>query len=75
VFSGVLDPWGNLWWVYVHSGTTWEPAADSDWGADQSESSDEAWDQDSPDQRYIHDTLLSTMSRLRDPRDTGTRVG
>jgi PhnB protein len=61
-FSRFRDSWGNLWWVYRHSGQTWT-ADDSDWAA-----SDGEWDEGSPELTYIHDTLVRAMSELSDPR-------
>lgn len=58
VFSRMLDPWGNLWWVYRHGEPPeldWE--AEDDAGADATEWSD-------PDLAYIHRTLLEAMPAL-----------
>jgi uncharacterized glyoxalase superfamily protein PhnB len=52
VFSRVLDPWGNLWWVYQHG-----EAPDLDWTADDGDSAE--WTD--PDLAYIHRTLVDVM--------------
>ena len=70
-FSRLLDPWRNLWWVYRHGEPTsdWSPdGAGSDWSADQTPDGDteETWDADSAELRYIHETLVATFPRLRE---------
>ena len=60
-FSRFRDPWSNLWWVYRHGGQTW--------AGDAAAGGSEEWDQASPELTYIHDTLLTAMQQLQDPRD------
>jgi len=60
-FSRFRDPWSNLWWVYRHGGQIWTGEADAA-GAEE-------WEQTSPELTYIHDTLLTAMQQLQDPRD------
>jgi PhnB protein len=68
-FSRFRDPWSNLWWVYRHGGRTWAgDDDDADWTGDASASGAEEWEQSSPELTYIHDTLLTAMQQLRDPR-------
>ena len=68
-FSRFRDPWGNLWWVYRHGGQTWAGDEESsDWTGDASATGAEEWDQASPGLTYIHDTLMTVMQQLRDPR-------
>jgi PhnB protein len=73
LFSRVRDPWNNLWWVYQHRPSTGEDA--TDWSAEVSDADGEAWDQTSPELQYIHDTLLTALPSLEDPRLAGARVG
>jgi PhnB protein len=57
IFSRVVDPWDNLWWVYQHKGEiTWEENTNPD--------KDVTWATESGELNYIHDTLLETMKRL-----------
>ena len=56
VFSRVLDPWGNLWWVHQHG-----EAPDLDWGADGADAPEEWTD---PGLAHIHRTLLEVMPSL-----------
>lgn len=57
IFSRFVDPWDNLWWVYQHRGeNTWEENTSTD---DQA-----AWNTESNELNYIHDTLLETMKYL-----------
>ena len=67
VFSRVIDPWRNMWWVYRHEEMTadWDSGSDGDWSAD-SGSADPVWDTDSAELRYIRDTLLANFPRLRE---------
>ena len=69
LFSRFRDPWNNLWWVYQHRPSTGGEAAD--WTTD--EAAGDAWDQASSELRYIHDTLLTAMPSLEDPRLAGAR--
>ena len=67
-FSRFRDPWSNLWWVYRHGGQAWtgdEESADAT-GAGE-------WEQASPELTYIHDTLLTAMPQLQDPREERRR--
>lgn len=59
VFSRMIDPWGNMWWVYQHGeapALDWETAA----GATDSDSAE--WSD--PDLAYIHRTILEAMPSL-----------
>jgi PhnB protein len=57
LFSRFVDPWDNLWWVYQHQGeTNWEEQPDA--------GNDAAWNTESSELQYIHETLLETMKRL-----------
>jgi hypothetical protein len=47
--------------------------AAQDHGADWSEADGEAWDQTSPELQYIHDTLLTALPTIADPRLAGSR--
>ncbi|MBO3663614.1 VOC family protein [Microbacterium stercoris] len=67
VFSRFQDPWGNLWWVYVH-----HPAQADDW--QQSDAAHAPADAEwttfaTPELGYIHSTLVEAMDGLRDPRE------
>ncbi|GAB3536137.1 hypothetical protein GCM10027403_15830 [Arthrobacter tecti] len=55
-FSRMIDPWGNMWWVYKHG-----EAPDLDWEAD-SDSDVTEWSD--PNLAYIHQTLLEAMPAL-----------
>jgi uncharacterized glyoxalase superfamily protein PhnB len=73
VFSRFRDPWSNLWWVYHHRA----PAPDaedgpSDWSDDGTASDGDRWDETSPELEYIHDTLLTGMAGVEDPRLPGS---
>jgi PhnB protein len=72
LFSRVRDPWNNLWWVYQHRPSAGEDES-ADWSAESSEADGEAWDQTSPELQYIHDTLLTALPGLEDPRLAGAR--
>ncbi len=67
VFSRVLDPWRNLWWVYRHGELTedWDSGSDGGWSED-SGADDAVWDTDSAELRYIRDSLLANFPRLRE---------
>lgn len=54
-FSRMIDPWGNLWWVYRHG-----DAPELDWGAD--DGSVEEWTD--PNLAYIHQTILEAMPTI-----------
>ncbi|WP_110514416.1 VOC family protein [Herpetosiphon llansteffanensis] len=59
LFSRILDPWHNLWWVYqvLETEPTWESSAPDS----------ESWDTESPELSYIHTTLMELMPRLGQP--------
>jgi len=72
--SRVLDPWGNLWWIYrqdpdaAWSEAEWSAAAQAD---STSEKTGDEWGGGTdPGLTYIHDTLLEAMRNLRSPRDS-----
>lgn len=68
-FSRFRDPWGNLWWVYRHGAQAWAGNEEStDWTGDAAVGETDEWDQASPELTYIHDTLLTAMGKLEDPR-------
>jgi PhnB protein len=68
-FSRFRDPWSNLWWVYRHGGQSWAGDEESaDWTGDAAGAGGEEWEQTSPDLTYIHDTLLTALQQLQDPR-------
>ena len=74
LFSRFRDPWNNLWWVYHHRAPSLGAGDDSaDWSVDGSETDGDAWDQASPELQYIHDTLLTALPTLHDPRLSGVR--
>lgn len=57
VFSRVVDPWDNLWWVYQHKGEiNWDEITDTE--------DDATWAIESSELTYIHETLLETMKHL-----------
>ena len=57
VFSRMLDPWGNLWWVYRHG-----EAPELDWEADEGKADAGEWTD--PDLAYIHRTLVEEMPSM-----------
>lgn len=58
LFSRLVDPCDNLWWVYQYMGdATWEETS-------AEEGDDLAWNTESSELQYIHDTLLETMANL-----------
>lgn len=64
MFSRVLDPWHNLWWI-------WKDNSEQDWAeadAGEEAADEEAWSMDSAELTYIHDSLLTAMRELSDPR-------
>ncbi len=74
LFSRFRDPWSNLWWVYHHRPPAQDEGADrADWSVDGSEADGDAWDQASPEMQYIHDTLVTALPGLEDPRLSGVR--
>lgn len=56
LFSRMLDPWGNLWWVYRHGA-----APDLDWTAGDVANATEWTD---PGLAYIHRTVLEAMRTI-----------
>lgn len=65
VLSRVLDPWGDVWWVYEHTGATeWPEDGGEEW-AGAPDPADPSWN---GDLGYVHDTLTAAMRALRDPR-------
>lgn len=56
-FSRMLDPWGNLWWVYQHG-----EVPELDWEAEATDDAPSEWTD--PGLAYIHRTLLETMPAL-----------
>lgn len=75
VFSRIIDPWQNLWWVYSAlpdggkdgaSDSSEEEWAVSDGEGDGGEESAGDW-QPTPDLTYIHDTIIEAFPRIRDP--------
>ena len=62
VFSRMVDPWGNMWWVYEHG-----EAPDLDWDAADGEAEATEWTD--PDLAYIHQTLVEVMPSLGAERD------
>lgn len=74
VFSRFQDPWGNLWWVYVHH----PQDADQEWSAEGAHPSGDEGEGEgegdwtsytTPELEYINSTLMQAMDGLRDPRD------
>lgn len=64
LFSRVLDPLGNMWWVYEHG-----EAPDIDW-SDDSDDPGEEWED--PGLAYIQRTLVEVLPRLgEDPTAAG----
>ena len=67
-FSRMLDPWGNMWWVYQHG----EPP-DLDWDAAEVETDSASTEWSDPDLAYIHRTLIEAMPSLgTEPEDERT---
>lgn len=62
-FSRMLDPFGNLWWIYQHSGEEVERASES---TDDTQDAD--WDVSSDSLNYIHDTIMEVMPTLGDKK-------
>lgn len=60
VFSRMIDPWGNMWWVYEHG----EPP-ELDWDAAEDQTDSDRPDEWSdPNLAYIHRTLIQAMPSL-----------
>lgn len=67
-FSRMLDPWGNMWWVYQHGETP-----DLDWDAAEDETDSASTEWSDPDLAYIHRTLIEAMPSLgTEPKDERT---
>lgn len=63
VLSRVLDPWGNLWWVYQHAGDQQGDAVD--WDESAADAGEDGWSSElSPELQYVHDSLLQAMRGL-----------
>jgi uncharacterized glyoxalase superfamily protein PhnB len=58
-FSRMIDPWGNMWWVYRHGEA---PELDWDAAADEADSASAEWSD--PNLAYIHRTLVEAMPSL-----------
>lgn len=58
IFSRMLDPWGNMWWVYQHG----EPP-ELDWDATDA-GTDSSTEWSDPNLNYIHRSLLEAMPAL-----------
>ena len=56
-FSRMLDPWGNMWWVWQHG-----EAPDLDWDSAETDSDSTEWSD--PNLAYIHRTLIEVMPSL-----------
>ena len=56
VFSRMLDPWGNMWWVYEHG-----EAPELDWDSTEGETDADLNEWSDPKLAYIHRTLVETM--------------
>ncbi len=59
VFSRMLDPWGNMWWVYQHG-----EAPDLDWDSAEGETASGPTEWSDPNLAYIHRTLIEAMPSL-----------
>ena len=66
LFARFRDPWSNLWWVYRHRLPANDAAVEAPWDGDGADA--DAWDEASPELRYIHDTLLVALTGIEDPR-------
>lgn len=53
LFSRMIDPWGNLWWVYQHG-----EARDFDWDSEDDANATEWSDSGLA---YIHRTIVEAM--------------
>lgn len=63
-FSRMVDPWGNMWWVYQHG-----EAPELDWSAAEGETESGPSEWSDPDLAYIHRTLVEAMPSLgREPQ-------
>ena len=70
VFSRMLDPWGNMWWVYQHG-----EAPDLDWDAAESDTDSDPTEWSDPNLEYIHRTLIETMPSLGTEPEEGESRG
>lgn len=69
-FSRIVDPWGNLWWVYQHG-----EAPEMDWSADEGEDeTDEPVEWVDPGLAYVHRTLLETLPTLGEESAQSTKT-
>jgi uncharacterized glyoxalase superfamily protein PhnB len=58
-FSRIIDPWGNLWWVYQHG-----EAPEMDWSSTDGDADSDFTEWSDPGLAYIHQTLLETLPTL-----------
>jgi len=58
-FSRMIDPWGNVWWVYQQG-----EAPDLDWDAAGAETAPGTTEWADPGLAYIHQTLLDVMPSI-----------
>ena len=74
LFSRFRDPWSNLWWVYHHRAPAQDEGENGpDWSMGETEAEGDVWDEASPELQYIHDTLLTALPSIEDPRLSGVR--
>lgn len=70
IFSRILDPWKNMWWVYsatvVGEGTSATPGLEDTWNTSDEHDSGAEW-VPSPELTYIHDTIIEAFPRIKDP--------
>lgn len=59
VFSRLIDPWGNMWWVYQHG-----EAPELDWSSPEGETDAGPTEWTDPNLAYIHRTLIEAMPSL-----------
>ena len=57
VFSRMIDPWGNMWWVYQHG-----EAPELDWYDADGDAAPTEWVD--PNLAYIHRTLIEVMPSI-----------
>jgi PhnB protein len=55
----MIDPWGNMWWVYQHG-----EAPELDWDSADGETDSDSAEWSDPDLAYIHRTVLEAMPSL-----------
>lgn len=59
IFSRMLDPYGNLWWIYQHK------KGEVGWDNESSNEEPQAdWDTSNKSLNYIHDTIMEIMPTL-----------